>query len=77
MVRPGIATQQSASFVKTMLEQGQQRMLGLVVNGVISTYEPYGQYLSQEFFNEAATDNAEAGDDLEIEITTPGSNRRS
>jgi capsular exopolysaccharide synthesis family protein len=76
VVRPGIATQQSASLVRTMLEQGQQRMLGLVVNGVISTYEPYGQYLSQEFFDEATTDNAEAGDDLDIEITTPGSNRQ-
>ncbi len=76
VVRPGIATQQSASLVRTMLEQGQQRMLGLVVNGVISTNEPYGQYLSQEFFDETTTDNAEAGDDLEIEITTPGSNRQ-
>lgn len=77
VVRPGVATQQSASYVKSMLEQGQQRMLGLVVNGVISTYEPYGQYLSQEFLDEATTDNGEPGDDLEIEITTPGPDQRS
>lgn len=76
VVRPGVATQQSASYVNTMLEQGQQRMLGLVVNGVISTYEPYGQYLSQEFFDEATTDHGEE-DKLTMEAGSPRGDRRS
>lgn len=76
VVRPGVATQQSASYINTMLEQSQQRMLGLVVNGVISTYEPYGQYLSQEFFDEATPDNGEE-DGLALQAGSPEGERRS
>ena len=56
VVRPGVANYQSSNYANALLEQSKQTVLGLIINGVISDYEPYGQYLSEEFFGEARLD---------------------
>lgn len=50
VVRPKVADSGSVNYAKTLIEQSQQRVLGLVVNSTLSQYEPYGQYLSDEFY---------------------------
>lgn len=40
VVRPGLVDATTATTVKTLLEQSSQRVLGMVVNGTLSTHEP-------------------------------------
>ena len=71
VVRPGIANRQSAIYAKSLLQQSQQTVLGLVVNGVLSDFEPYGYYLSEEFFDEVIIDpDQDDNGQMEIEITS-------
>lgn len=50
VVRPNVANSASVDYAKTLIEQSQQRVLGVVVNSTLAKYEPYGQYLSDEFY---------------------------
>jgi capsular exopolysaccharide synthesis family protein len=77
VARPGVANHQSANYAKSLLEQSQQKVLGLVVNGAISNYEPYGHYLSEEFFEEARLDPEQGeGNSLSMEITSSDEDQR-
>ncbi len=72
VVRPKVADSASVNYAKTLIEQSQQRVLGLVVNSALSHYEPYGQYLSDEFYVTANQNPAQIGEsDLEMEIISP------
>jgi Mrp family chromosome partitioning ATPase len=44
VVRPGTIDPASANAGKEMLEQSGQNILGLVVNGVVTQYEPDSYY---------------------------------
>ncbi|AFZ35411.1 capsular exopolysaccharide family [Stanieria cyanosphaera PCC 7437] len=44
VVRPGVIEPSSANASKEMLEQSGQKILGLVVNGVVTKYEPDSYY---------------------------------
>ncbi|MEO0455551.1 MAG: polysaccharide biosynthesis tyrosine autokinase [Cyanobacteria bacterium P01_A01_bin.114] len=71
VVRPKVADNASLDYAKTLIEQSQQRVLGLVVNSTLPNYEPYGQYLSDEFYFTSSRDPDQIGDgSLEIEITS-------
>ena len=50
VVRPKVTDINSVRYVRNLIEQSQQNILGLVVNGTLPRYEPYGQYLSNEFY---------------------------
>ncbi|MEM9218621.1 MAG: polysaccharide biosynthesis tyrosine autokinase [Cyanobacteria bacterium P01_F01_bin.150] len=50
VVRPKVADTTSVNYVRRLIEQSQQRVLGLVVNGTLPRYEPHSQYLSDEFY---------------------------
>ncbi|MEM8806296.1 MAG: polysaccharide biosynthesis tyrosine autokinase [Cyanobacteria bacterium P01_G01_bin.38] len=71
VVRPKVADSASLDYAKTLIEQSQQKVLGLVVNSTLPNYEPYGQYLSDEFYFNTSRDPDQIGDgSLEIEITS-------
>lgn len=44
VVRPGVVDSQTAAFAKELLAKSNQRVLGLVVNGVIPDREPHNYY---------------------------------
>ena len=77
VVRPNVADSASVDYAKTLIEQSQQKVLGLVVNSVLSHYEPYGQYLSDEFYitSHQKPDQAEE-DGLEMNIPSANRNGR-
>lgn len=50
VVRPKVTDINSVHYVRNLIEQSQQKVLGLVVNGTLPRYEPYSQYLSNEFY---------------------------
>ncbi|MEO0827724.1 MAG: polysaccharide biosynthesis tyrosine autokinase [Cyanobacteria bacterium J06639_16] len=62
VVRPNVADSDSLDYAKTLIEQSQQRVLGLVVNSTLARYEPYGQYLSDEFYVTADPSSDQAED---------------
>lgn len=71
VVRPKVADSASVNYAKTLIEQSQQRVLGLVVNSTLSQYEPYGQYLSDEFYVTANQNSDQTEDsDLEMQVTS-------
>lgn len=53
VVRPGIADKTSVSHVRELIRQSKQNVLGIVVNGTLSKYEPYSYFLSEDFYGEA------------------------
>lgn len=53
VVRPGVADKTSVSHVRELLKQSKQNVLGIVVNGTLSKYEPYSYFLSEDFYGEA------------------------
>lgn len=53
VVRPGVADKNSVSHVRELIRQSKQNVLGIVVNGTLSKYEPYSYFLSEDFYGEA------------------------
>jgi polysaccharide biosynthesis transport protein len=51
VVRPGVVDSASAIFAKELLEKSGQRVLGQVVNGVISNNQRYSYYFNDEEHN--------------------------
>ena len=62
VVRPNVADSASVNYAKTLIEQSQQKVLGLVVNSTLPHYEPYGQYLSDEFYVTANQNSGQVGE---------------
>lgn len=58
VVRPGIADKRSVNYTKLLLEHSPQSVLGLVINGAIAKYEPYGSYLSTEASKDVTYENS-------------------
>lgn len=52
VARPGVATRKSVGYAEELLARTQQNILGIVVNGTLSKYEPYSMFLSEEFYEE-------------------------
>lgn len=66
VVRPGIADKTSVSHVRELIRQSKQNVLGIVVNGTLSKYEPYSYFLSEDFYGEVATDEEELAEPMPI-----------
>ena len=52
VVRPGVADKNSVGHVRELIRQSKQNVLGIVVNGTLSKYEPYSYFLSEDFYGE-------------------------
>ncbi|MDJ0707604.1 MAG: polysaccharide biosynthesis tyrosine autokinase [Leptolyngbyaceae cyanobacterium MO_188.B28] len=77
VVRPNVADSASIDYAKTLIEQSQQKVLGLVVNSALSHYEPYGQYLSDEFYITSPPTSDQVGEEaLEMDISSADRNGR-
>ncbi len=59
VVRPGVADKTSVNYAKELIAQSQQNVLGIVVNGTLSRYEPYTYFLSERFYGEEVTMHSE------------------
>ena len=74
VVRPRVASKTSVNYAKELIDRSQQNVLGVVVNGALSEYEPYGRFFSEEFYGDSKVDaDTEVSGPVEVQVV--GGNR--
>lgn len=69
VVRPEIANETSANYCKELISQSHQTVLGIVVNGTLPRYEPYGPALAENSYtvtSSASASGADEGDSADV-----------